>query len=101
MREGHVVISVVLDRASFKERYFTGLQVTNDPGVKMVYAGFMLIVLGCIVTFFMSHQQVVVEIQPKGNKIDVMVSGKTNKNEVGFGYKLERLSRDLSAIDTQ
>jgi cytochrome c biogenesis protein len=101
MRQGSAVISVIPDRAWFKQRYYTGLQVTKDPGVKMVYTGFILIVLGCIVTFFMSHQQVVVEIQPRGNKIDVMVSGKTNKNQVGFEYKLERLSKGLSATDTQ
>ncbi|MEJ2153981.1 MAG: cytochrome c biogenesis protein ResB [Desulfobacteraceae bacterium] len=101
MRKGDVVISVAPGvEALFKERFFTGLQITNDPGVTMVYIGFTLIVLGCMVTFFMSHQQVVVEIQPKGKNIAVMVSGKTNKNRVGFDHKLERLVKNLSEADT-
>jgi cytochrome c biogenesis protein len=101
MRRGDVVISVAQGGEGFKERFYTGLQITKDPGVTMVYVGFTLIILGCIVTFFMSHQQVVVEIQPKGKKTAVTVSGKANKNKVGFGYKLERLSKDLSAMDTK
>ena len=100
MRKGDVAISVVQGGELFEERFFTGLQVTKDPGVTMVYTGFTLIVLGCIVTFFTSHQQVVVEIKPKGKKIAVMVSGKANKNSVGFEYKLERLAKNLSALDT-
>jgi len=100
MRRGNVVVSVAQDGDMFEPRFYTGLQITNDPGVTMVYVGFTLMILGCVITFFMSHQQVVVEIQPKGKKIAVMVSGKANKNKVGFGYKLERLAEKLSAMDS-
>ncbi len=99
MRRGQAVISVSQAGEMLEQRFYTGLQVTNDPGVTLVYAGFILMILGCIITFFMSHQQVVVEIQPKGKKINVMVSGKTNKNRVGFEYKLERIAKRLSALD--
>ena len=58
-----------------------------------------MMILGCMVTFFMSHQQVVVEMQPKGNNIRVMVSGKTTKNKVGFTYKIERLADKLASLD--
>ncbi len=100
MRRGDAVISVVQGGEMFEERFYTGLQVTNDPGVTTVYVGFTLMILGCIITFFMSHQQVVVELQPKGKKIAVVVSGKANKGKVGFGYKLERLAEKLSAMDS-
>lgn len=99
MRKGKVVIAVTKADISTEERYYTGLQITKDPGVGLVYTGFMMMILGCMVTFFMSHQQVVVEIQPKGKKIRVMVSGKTNKNKVGFRYKIERLADKLASLD--
>jgi cytochrome c biogenesis protein len=98
MRKGKVVLSVAKADISTEERYYTGLQITKDPGVGLVYTGFMMMILGCMVTFFMSHQQVVVEIQPKGNNIRVMVSGKTNKNKVGFTYKMERLADKLASM---
>lgn len=99
MRKGNVVISVAKAETLFEQRYFTGLQITRDPGVGLVYAGFIMMILGCMVTFFMSHQQVVVEIQSKGKKTAVMVSGKSNKNKIGFQYKLERLVDKLASLD--
>lgn len=98
MRGGQFVISVLKTGQIFEERYFTGLQITKDPGVGLVYAGFILIIAGCMVTFFMSHQQVVIEVQPKGQEVSVMVSGKSNKNKVGFQYKLDRLADRLAAL---
>jgi len=50
------------------------------------------------VTFFMSHQQVVVEVQPKGKGVTVMVSGKANRNSVGMQYDMERLTRKLAVM---
>ena len=57
MRQGEQIISV----AELKQRFYTGLQVISDPGVGLVYLGFILMILGCYVTFFMSHQQICVE----------------------------------------
>jgi cytochrome c biogenesis protein len=99
MRGGQVVISVLKTGQMSEERYFTGLQITKDPGVGLVYAGFILIIAGCMVTFFMSHQQVVLEVQPKGQEVSVMISGKSNKNRVGFKYKLDRLADRLTSLD--
>ena len=64
----------------------------------LVYFGFVLMIVGCMVTFFMAHQQVVVEIQPKGKGITVMVSGKANRNSVGMQHDLKRLARKLAEL---
>ncbi|MGD9366193.1 MAG: cytochrome c biogenesis protein ResB [Desulfobacteraceae bacterium] len=98
MRGGQLVISVLKAGRMVEKRYFTGLQITKDPGVGLVYAGFIMIIAGCMVTFFMSHQQVVLEVQPKGQEVSVMVSGKSNKNKVGFQYKLDRLADRLASL---
>ena len=98
MRKGAVVIAVVNASIQQKTRYYTGLQITKDPGVGLVYFGFVLMIVGCMVTFFMAHQQVVVEIQPKGKGITVMVSGKANRNSVGMQHDLKRLARKLAEL---
>lgn len=98
MRGGQFVISVLKTGQMVEKRYFTGLQITKDPGVGLVYTGFIMIIAGCMVTFFMSHQQVVLEVQPKGQEVSVMLSGKSNKNKVGFQYKLERLANRLASL---
>jgi cytochrome c biogenesis protein len=99
MRKGAVIIAVTKASSMQETRYYTGLQVTKDPGVSLVYSGFLLMIVGCMVTFFMAHQQVVVEIQPKGKGVSVMVSGKANRNNVGMQYDIERLARKLTAMD--
>jgi cytochrome c biogenesis protein len=95
MRGGNIVISVSGDFAEPEPRYFTGLQVTRDPGVSLVYTGFILLIGGCIVTFFMSHQQVVIEVMARKKGSAVMIAGTSNKNKLGFQQKLERMAESL------
>jgi cytochrome c biogenesis protein len=103
MRSGAVVVSIAnpTDRQPVQERYYTGLQVVHDPGVWVVYAGFILLIAGCAVVFFMSHQQVVIEVTGKGNTSEVMISGKSNKYKIGLEMKLERLADQLKKLADQ
>jgi cytochrome c biogenesis protein len=96
MRQGHLVISAVIEAMAQEARYYAGLQVTKDPGVMLVYAAFVLMIAGCFVAFFMSHQQAVIEasISSRG-RTAVVVSGTANKNNRGFQIKLERLAIQL------
>jgi cytochrome c biogenesis protein len=80
-----------------EERYFTGLQVSRDPGVWVVYTGFILIIIGCYITFFMSHRQVCVDIIESGQKCRIVVTGTANKNKLGNERKLKTLAHMLSA----
>ncbi|MGD9087868.1 MAG: cytochrome c biogenesis protein ResB, partial [Desulfobacterales bacterium] len=80
MRKGQVFIAV----ADFVPRYYTGLQVSKDPGVWVVYIGFILMIIGIYITFFTSHQQLCVEITADGSKSRVMVAGTSNKNKMGM-----------------
>lgn len=92
MRKGDVFISVV----GQEEKYFTGLQVTRDPGVWVVYTGFILMLAGCFITFFMSHQQVLVEVETTAGETRVRVSGTANKNKLGMDSRVERLAQVLA-----
>ena len=57
----------------------TGLQIKADPGVPVVYAGFALLMLGVIMSYF-SHSQVWA-LQESGR---LYVGGKTNRAQVVF-----------------
>jgi len=91
MRNGRVAVSV----QNYTPLYYTGLQVTKDPGVWVVYSGFILLIVGCFVTFFMSHQRVCVEVAGSGNKSKITVSGFSNKNKLGMQQKVTQLSKKL------
>jgi cytochrome c biogenesis protein len=76
-------------------KYYTGLQVNRDPGVNLVYLGFCFMVLGLIVTFFVSHRRVWIQISGEKRKVSVKVAGRANKNQPGFEKKLDELAEKL------
>jgi cytochrome c biogenesis protein len=81
---------------NFTKKYYTGLQVTYDPGVIFVYIGFVLMIAGCFVTFFMSHQSIMVEItKGKKSELFVLISGKANRNNQSMKIKIEKLAKQL------
>ncbi|MCP4746482.1 MAG: cytochrome c biogenesis protein ResB [Desulfobacteraceae bacterium] len=101
MRKGDVIISVVANLphpVPVEPLYATGLQVNYDPGVWVVYAGFVMMIAGCAVTFFMSHQRLVVEVRNEGRAVKVMVSGTSNKGKIGFDMRVQRLADQLAGL---
>lgn len=73
----------ILTFEGVSSREYTGLQVTKDPGVWVVWIGCTLMILGLIVSFFFSHQRVWVRI-PKGPVGEIVLAGSTSKNRLGF-----------------
>jgi cytochrome c biogenesis protein len=76
-------------------KYYTGLQVNRDPGVDLVYLGFCFMVLGLIVTFFVSHRRVWIQISGEKKKVSVKVAGRANKNQPGFEKVLDELAEKV------
>lgn len=97
MRQGALIFSV----ADIKQRYYTGLQVTKDPGVWLVYLGFMMMMIGCYVTFFMSHQQLCIEVVEEAKNSRVLVSGTANKNKMGMENKVRNIAEKLKKLTSE
>ncbi|MCP4159186.1 MAG: cytochrome c biogenesis protein ResB [Deltaproteobacteria bacterium] len=86
MKKGKVYVRFTDIDKSFQ----TGLQVTSDPGVWWVYLGFILLIAGCYITFFMCHRSICISISSNGKKCKVMVSGTANKNKQGMKFWVEK-----------
>jgi len=82
-------------------RYYTGLQVTKDPGVPLVWTGCFLIVGGFFITFFMSHRRIWIRIASEKEGTRISVAGTASKNPVGLERELEHLSRNLEEYLTR
>lgn len=95
MRNGEVVITVVEQ----VQRFYTGLSLNKDPGVWIVYCGFILMIIGCYITFFMSHQQICVELERTGIKTKVFVAGTANKNKTGMQAKMTGFADKLAKLE--
>ena len=79
---------------------YTGLSVTKDPGVWVVWIGCGLMILGFIISFFFSHQRVWVRI-PKGPGGEIVLAGSANKNRVGFEKAFGELVNGIRSLVRQ
>lgn len=96
MRRGDYTITI----EDVEYRHYTGLQVTRDPGVPVVYAGFIIMILGCYVTFFMFHKKIGIELAPaEDGGTTVTVSGISPKNRPGIKNTVNRVARKLDDLD--
>jgi len=79
---------------STKQMYATGLQVSKDPGVWVVYIGCGLMLLGLVIAFFMSHKRIWLFIKEEESGASILFTGSANKNRAGF----EEIFNDLAEI---
>lgn len=98
MRGGAVIVAVAdqpqeqfAPQQPAEDRYYTGLQVTRDPGVWLVYSGFILMIVGCFATFYLSHQQVCVVIEQLRKNNRVTLAGITNRNKLAMKNTIEKI----------
>ncbi|MFZ5563424.1 MAG: cytochrome c biogenesis protein ResB [Thermodesulfobacteriota bacterium] len=95
MRGGDVTVAV----ENFESIMYTGLQVAKDPGVHLVYAGFILMILGIYVTFFTAHQKFAVRVAQEKKTTTVTVFATANKNRYGAKRKAREIGQRLSRLN--
>jgi cytochrome c biogenesis protein len=78
--------------------FYTGLQLSHDPGVSIVAIGAFLIVAGFLVTFFSSHKRFWIRVEEAGGKTRIMVSARSTRDPVGLKRETEYLLRHSAAI---
>ncbi len=76
-------------------RYYTGLQISRDPGVPFVWCGFIMLILGLIITFFTSHKRVWIKISEKENQLEIAIAGISSKDPVSLSKMIKKLLVDI------
>jgi len=76
-------------------RYYSGLQVTKDPGVWVVWAGCFLMMAGFYVTFFLSHRRIWARLTEKGEETWVEIAGASHRDRAGFEKEFEKIGQAL------
>jgi len=78
-----------------ERRYYTGLQLSHDPGVSIVAIGSFFIIIGFLITFFSSHKRLWVKVDEREGKTRIMVSATSNRDPVGLERETEHLVSHL------
>jgi cytochrome c biogenesis protein len=76
--------------------YFTGLEVSHEPGQWLVWVGCVLMGVGLFVAFYMVHMRLwVVAVADARGKLVLWIGGQANKNKDRFEQKFEDIVESL------
>jgi cytochrome c biogenesis protein len=79
---------------------YTGLQVSKDPGVWLIYLACIIMTIGLYACFFMSHKKVWISITPEstGKKgfMKVSAGGTSSKNKLAFEKEVDHMLSKIS-----
>jgi len=75
---------------------YTGLQVNKDPGVWVVYAGFILLCVGPVLAFFGSHKKIWARIVDRKGQATVLIGGSANRNRLGFEREFNAIAGEIA-----
>lgn len=76
--------------------YFTGLEVSHEPGQWLVWAGCLLMGAGLFVAFYLVHMRVWITAIPDARgRLVLWVGGQANKNRDRFEQKFDELVNNI------
>ena len=78
--------------------YFTGLQVSSEPGQWLVWAGCLLMGAGLFVAFYMVHMRLwIVAVRNADGHLALWIGGQANKNKDRFEQKFDEVVEEIRA----
>lgn len=85
------------DVQDLKLGYFTGLQVSHEPGQWAVWAGVIVMGIGLAFVFYLVHMRFwVVPVRDASGRLLLWVGGAANKNREVFEEKFQKLVDEIS-----
>jgi cytochrome c biogenesis protein len=78
--------------------YFTGLEVSHEPGQWSVWAGVLLMGLGLAVVFYLVHVRVwAAPVRDARGQLMLWIGGTANKNKDAFQLRFRSVVEELQA----
>jgi cytochrome c biogenesis protein len=78
--------------------YFTGLEVSHEPGQWSVWAGVLLMGLGLAVVFYFVHVRVwAVPVRDARGRLALWIGGTANKNKDVFEQRFQKLVKEIES----
>jgi cytochrome c biogenesis protein len=78
--------------------YFTGLEVSHEPGQWAVWAGVVLMGIGLTVVFYFVHTRIwVIPVRDARGQLRLWIGGTANKNKEGFEQRFRDLVEEIES----
>ncbi len=78
-----------------KEKYISGLQVKKDPGVPLVYLGFVVLIIGVVLVYYFEPQCFFAFVKDEGKERTVIFSGIAKRDRSGLKLKIKELTTKI------
>lgn len=75
---------------------FTGLQVSKDPGVWLIYLASILMGISLYLCFFISNKKIWIEITGDKKTVGMAFGGSTNRNRLNFEREIDKILAHVS-----
>jgi cytochrome c biogenesis protein len=86
------------DALDLKLGYFTGLEVSHEPGQWAVWTGVILMGIGLTVVFYLAHTRFwIVPVREANGKLTLWVGGTANRNREAFENRFHELAEKIEA----
>ena len=89
-----IIQGVSVRFVDIQENIYTGLSVSRDPGIWIVWAGFAFILFGLYINFFLYYRRIYIRNITDG----YLVAGVAMKNKEAFKKEFETLRKKLNGI---
>jgi cytochrome c biogenesis protein len=85
--------------------YFTGLEVSHEPGQWAVWGGVILMGFGLFVVFYLVHSRIwIVPVRDARGQVQLWIGGAANKNkdafEQRFGDVTKKIESEIRSLET-
>jgi cytochrome c biogenesis protein len=84
----------------YQPKKFTGLQITKDPGVKIVWVGSTMIVVGITLSSFIFHRRLWAKLVPEQGGVRIHIGGNSHKSQIDFQKEFRQLIQQLGSLKT-
>ena len=74
------------------EKYFTGLQIGYSPGISIIWTGFLLMVAGMFLSFYLPFKRIWVRLSNE----NVEIGARSYKNKAGFKGEFAHLKSKIA-----
>ena len=81
--------------SGLEEKYYTGLQVTRDPGTPVVAIAALLLIGGLMIVLFSYARSIWIRVDKKKDKVLIRIAGRSYKNQAGLEKEIHYLLAEL------
>lgn len=79
-------------------RYWSGFRVVKDPGIPIIYLGFITSIFGLLVRILSVHEQIWIVIAGNGGNTSVIIAGSAEKGNAFFAKRFARMVEVIKGV---